>query len=182
MPYPLTTARLRIEPLTADDIEQFVAYRRDPSVARWQSWEPSYSADDARRLVAGQPATELPDPGGWIQLAIRDRDAKNLFGDAAVHTLAEQPQTFEIGITLAPRSQGHGIGTEAVARVLEFLFVEAAAHRVVGQCDARNRPVAKLLSRVGMRHEARQIEADYYKGEWTTLDSYAILARERVSE
>ena len=87
------------------------------------------------------------------------------------------------GVAFSPDDKRIVSGSrETVARVWEFLFVEAAAHRAVAHCDARNRPVAKLLSRVGMRHEARQIEADYYKGEWTTLDSYAILARERVSE
>lgn len=60
--------------------------------------------------------------------------------------------------------------------MLQYLFSTADAHRLIAFCDARNAPVASLLNRVGMRQESRQIEADWFKGEWTTLDGYAILA------
>ena len=33
MPYPLTTSRLPITPVGADDAAGFVAYRQDPDVA-----------------------------------------------------------------------------------------------------------------------------------------------------
>ncbi len=167
-----------IEPLAASHVSAFVGYRQDPQVARWQSWTPSYSESDARQLIESQPATELPEEGEWMQLAVRDARNGTLLGDVAVHSLAEQPNTFEIGATLAPGSQGRGVASEAVARVLDYLFTEATAHRVVAFCDARNEPVARLLRRVGMRPESSQIEADYFKGEWTTLDGYAVLARE----
>ena len=123
MSYPLITRRLVIEPLVEADVAEFLAYRRDPEVARWQSWTPDYTAADARRLIAGQPTTVLPGPGSWLQLAIRARDGSPLHGDVAIHRLDGQPDTFEIGVTLAPQSQGLGLATEAVATVLE--------HRVI---------------------------------------------------
>ncbi|MDQ6614722.1 MAG: GNAT family N-acetyltransferase [Actinomycetota bacterium] len=179
MPYPLLTTRLLLEPLTEADTAAFVAYRQDPEVARWQSWESSYCDADAALLIANQPPSDLPDPGGWIQLAIRDASTSELYGDVAIHVVADQPETFEIGVTLAPAVQGQGIGTEAVERVLSYLFGDAGAHSVVAFCDARNQPVARLLRRVGMRHESHQVDADFFKGEWSTLDGYAVLGRER---
>lgn len=167
-----------INPLVEADVPEFLAYRRDPDIARWQSWTPDYSRTDALRLINGQPASELPDAGGWIQLALRSSDAGSLLGDVAIHRLDSQPDTFEIGITLAASSQGRGLASEAFDRVLEFLFLANSAHRVVAQCDARNEPVTRLLRRVGFRHESRQVDADFYKGEWTTLDGYAMLANE----
>jgi RimJ/RimL family protein N-acetyltransferase len=178
VPYPLETPRLRIEPLGPADTAGFVAYRRDPDVARFQSWEPTYSEEDAERLIEAQPEADLPAPGGWLQLAARSAGTGDLLGDVAVHTLEDQPDTYEIGVTLARSAQGSGIATEAVTRVIGHLFEEAGAYRVVAYCDSRNAPVARLLTRVGMRHESRCVEADYVKGEWTTLDGYAILARE----
>lgn len=178
VPYPLTSSRLVIEPLAASDVGAFVGYRQEIEVARWQSWTLSYSESDARQLIEGQPTTELPEEGKWIQLAVRDARGGTLHGDVAVHVLAGQPSTFEIGATLAPGSQKQGVAAEAVARVLDYLFTEATAHRVVAFCDARNEPVARLLRRVGMRRESSQVEADFFKGEWTTLDGYAVLARE----
>ncbi len=182
MPYPLKTERLRIEPLVAADVLDFIAYRQVPDVARYQSWTPDYSVADADRLLEGQPESALPDEGSWLQLAIRAADVDSLYGDVAIHRLAEQPDTYEIGVTLAPASQGMGVGTEAVGAILEFLFGEVGAHRVVAFCDARNESVQRLLRRAGMRQESRQIDADYFKGEWTTLDGYAILASEYALE
>jgi RimJ/RimL family protein N-acetyltransferase len=178
MGYLVTTQRLTIEPLGAQDVPEFVAYRRDPDVARWQSWEPTYSVNDAAELVAVQPRADLPPAGSWMQLAVRDTETGLLYGDVAVHTLGEQPDTYELGVTLASASQRRGIATEAVSAVLADLFVNSGAHRVVAFCDSRNEPVARLLRRVGMRHESSQTEGDWFKGEWTTLDGYAILERE----
>ena len=178
MPLPLLTDRLDIDLLQSADIDDFVRYRQNPDVARFQSWTTGYSVDDATSLVAGQPENALPAAGSWAQLAIRARNTSGLLGDVAIHRLDSQPDTFEIGMTLAPASQHRGIATEAVLRVLEFLFTEAHTHRVIAECDARNEPVARLLAALGMRRECHQLEADYFKGEWTTLDTWAILRRE----
>ena len=38
--------------------------------------------------------------------------------------------------------------------------------------------VHRLLEHLGLRCEARLVDADWFKGEWTTLRIYAVLARE----
>ena len=44
--------------------------------------------------------------------------------------------------------------------------------------DDRNIAVHRLLDRLGFRREARLVEADRFKGTWSTLQTYAILNRE----
>ncbi|MEO6200543.1 MAG: GNAT family protein [Cryobacterium sp.] len=190
MVYPLLTERLSIAPLGDADAAAFARYRQDPDVARFQSWSTDFSAADASGLLAGQPPGALPAAGGWLQLAVRSRDRAGrpgdepgdrtgaLLGDVAVHAVADQPDTMELGVTFAREHQGRGYATEAVLAVLGDLFERHGVHRVIAHCDARNDAVGALLRRVGMRQEAREIEADWFKGEWTTLDSYALLARE----
>lgn len=180
MPILLTSARLTLSPLGVPDVTAFVRYRQDPQVARYQSWGVDYSPRDARDLVAQQPPGELPAAGEWLQLGVHDRATGELLGDVALHTLPDQPDSYEIGVTLAPSSQGRGIATEALGILLDHLFDVAGAHRVVASCDTRNHPVAALLTRLGLRRESSQVDADWFKGEWTTLDGYAILARERI--
>lgn len=175
----LATARLMIEPLAGRDIDAFTEYRQDPEVARYQSWGADYSRADAERLVGGQREGRLPSPGDWLQLAVRETASGTLLGDLALHRLDEQPRTFEVGVTLARSLQGQGIASEALSALLDFVFDREEAHRVVAFCDSRNESVARLLTRVGFRHEARQVDADWFNGEWTTLDGYALLASER---
>ena len=169
----LTTTRLTIAPLDATDIPVFVAYRGDPDIAKWQSWETSYSEVDAQNLVDGQAGWELPPAGEWMQLAVRENDL--LVGDVAIHLLDDQPGTWEVGVTFAV--QGRGFATEALAAVVGELFTHGA-HRVIANCDARNLAVHHLLERIGLRQESRLVEADWFKNEWTTLDGFAVLASE----
>jgi RimJ/RimL family protein N-acetyltransferase len=170
----LTTDRLRIAPLDVSDAGAFAAYRQRPELARYQSWEPSYALEDAHQLVAAQAGWVLPPAGEWLQLGVRTGDA--LVGDVAIHLLDDQPDTWEVGVTFAV--QGEGYATEALAAIVSHLFERHDAHRVVAFCDARNASVHSLLERVGLRQESRQVQADWFKGEWTTLDGFAVLASE----
>ena len=118
------------------------------------------------------------EPGRWAQVAIADRAGGALLGDCAVHVLADQPRTAEIGVTLAPGSQGRGVGREALDALVTALFADYGMHRVIAQVDERNHAMQRLCERLGFRLEATFVEADWFKGEWTTLRVYAVLARE----
>jgi RimJ/RimL family protein N-acetyltransferase len=95
-----------------------------------------------------------------------------------VRVTTDQPQTAEIGITLARASQRSGLASEALAAVIDKLFEEYGIHRIYAEADDRNLAVHRLLERLGLRCEARLVEADWFKGEWSTLRVYAILSRE----
>lgn len=176
--YPLLTGRLLIEPLGEQDLGGFVAYRCRPEIARWQSWESGYGQSDAEALLAAQPAGDVPDAGGWMQLAVRSLEDGLLYGDIAIGTSGHEPDTYELGATFDPAYQGEGRATEAAGRVLAFLFNDLRAHRVTAFCDTRNSGAQGVLQRIGLRHESHQVEAEFLKGEWTTVDGYALLAEE----
>lgn len=172
------TERLVLRPLALDDAPAFAAYRSDPDVARYQSWDTTYSPADAERLIASHQGVELGRPGPWVQLAAVDRASGALCGDCAVRVATDRPLTAEVGVTFAPAKQGSGLATEALGAVVTRLFERHEIHRVYAQADDRNLPVHRLLERLGFRCEARLVEADRFKGEWATLRIYAILRRE----
>lgn len=105
----LTVGDLVIAPLDEGDLSGFTEYRRIPEVARFQTWEPTYPLDDARRLLAAQAEVDFPAAGQWMQFAFRAADG-DLLGDVAIHALADHPDTFELGVTLArhPRAVASG--------------------------------------------------------------------------
>ena len=173
----IVTERLVLRPLRREDVPAFAAYRREPGIARYQGWDTTYSEADGERLVAGQDGVELGEPGPWVQLAAVDR-AGALCGDCAVRVATDQPRTAEVGVTFAPATQGCGLSTEALGAVVARLFEEHGMHRVYAQADDRNAAVQRLLERLGFRCEARLVEADWFKGEWTTLRIYALLRAE----
>jgi len=178
----LRSARLLIRPIVTADIPAFVAYRRDPEIARHQSWSTEYSATDAQALVDGQPRTPVPSTGEWVQLGLHARDAavgsSALMGDVAVGADPHQPDTYELGVTLAPAHHGQGYAREALDAVIDWLMERQGAHRIVMQGDARNAPVLALMRRLGLRHEGAIVEGDWFKGAWSTLERFALLDRE----
>jgi len=174
----IQTDRLLLRRFCHADLDAFVTYRSDEGVARFQSWDDSYSMAEAERFLADDSDVVPGQPGRWLQIAIEERGTGKLCGDCAVRVTTEPPRTAELGVTLAPHRQNHGIASEAVTATLDWLFGEQDMHRVYAQTDDRNKSAQRLLERLGFRLEARLIEGDWFDGEWTTLRIYAVLKKE----
>ncbi|WP_413602126.1 GNAT family N-acetyltransferase [Curtobacterium sp. Curtsp57] len=176
--FPILTERFTLSVLSRADRTAFTAYRRDPNVARFQSWTPSWSDADTDALIADQPTELLPGSGDWLQIAVHQRDTTSLVGDAAVHAVADQPDTYELGVTLAPDWQGIGAGQETLRQLIDNLFLLQEAHRIIAMTDTRNIAAAQLFRRLGLRHEGRAVDADWFKDEWMSIDTWAMLREE----
>ena len=171
-------ARFSLRRLADTDLPTLVQYRSEPAVAQYQTWDTNWNADDAAELFAADRATTHVTPGEWVQLVIEEAATGAVCGDVGVHFTADQPNTVELGVTLAPEYQGRGAATISLTSLLAWLFDELDTHRVFGQADERNAAVRRLLDRLGFRHEATFVDADWFKDEWTTLCVYAMLHHE----
>lgn len=178
MAFHLETQRLILRRPTDQDAEAFSRYRSDPEVSRYQGWETPYSLDRAQRFIASLRADPPDAPGQWYQVAIERKDGGEMIGDCAFRRLPDDSRQAEIGYTLAAPFQGQGYGTEAVARLIDYLFADLHLYRVRANIDPENRASARLLKKVGMRFEGRWVESLWFKGYWASEDWYAILRRE----
>jgi aminoglycoside 6'-N-acetyltransferase len=182
MSYPLLTPRLSIETLTMRDVDEFVRYRQDPEIARFQSWDTNYSAQQGLHLVQSQADVVLPTPGNWLQMAIHDRKTGELLGDLALLTIDDTELSFEIGFTLATKNQGNGIAREAVRRLLDFLFDELRAISVCAHCDSRNSPSISLLLALGFENRPSDSATEFFKGESIVVNYFDLSARDFHSQ
>jgi RimJ/RimL family protein N-acetyltransferase len=175
----IVTERLVLRPMQESDLPAFVAYRRDPDVARYQTWDTGYSMEDARKMLVDHRRCAFGRAGdGWVNLAAADRRDGTMHGDCAARVLTSPPATAEVGVTFARASQGRGLATEALGAVVGRLFGAHGMHRVYAETDDRNAAVHRLLERLGFRCEGCLAEADWCKGEWVTLRLFAVLASE----
>lgn len=170
----LTSERLLLRRFRPADAEALAAYRSDPGVARYQSWNAPYSLRQARYAIESMAAADPTEPG-WFQYAVELTAEGTHIGDVGVN-LHDNRMQAEIGYTLAPRWQGHGYATEAVRAVLEHLFRARGLHRVSAECDARNLASARLLERTGFQREGLLRQHTWIKGEWTDDLRYGQLA------
>lgn len=165
----LRTDRLLIRPFRPKDIDAFVAYRSDPEVARYQSWD-MIERVQAESFVAHMATLHPGVPGQWFQFAVADRATDDLLGDTAVCVDGEDPTHAELGFTFAAAAQGKGYATEAVRATIEYAFERLGVDVVVAVTDARNAPSIALLERIGMTPvSTAHVE---FKGDWCDERTY----------
>ena len=170
----LSTSRLRLRAFTLADAPALAAYRTDPDVAAYQGWTLPYTLADAEAMTREMEG-KVPGDGGWVQVALSSLDAVGLLGDLALNT--DGPQA-EVGITLARAAQGQGYAAEALRALLDHTFGPLGLHRVHAAIDPRNTAVARLLTRLGFRHEGTHIRSYRHRGAWTDEAVYAVLGEE----
>jgi RimJ/RimL family protein N-acetyltransferase/ribosomal protein S18 acetylase RimI-like enzyme len=150
-------------------------YRNTADVARYQDWAMPYTRDLAHALLDELAGTNGPTPNAWVQLAVTGADDR-MVGDLAVW-LDESASLAMIGYTLAPRQQGKGYATEAVAALLDWL-VARNVHRVAATLDPLNLASARVLERCGFRYTGTARSAALVRGTWEDDARFEILADE----
>lgn len=173
----LSTPRLLLRRLQAEDVGALCRYRSLPEVERYQGWE-SFGPEDAKQLIESQCDAEPGVPGTWFQVAIVDLATNVMIGDCGLHCLRDEPLQMEFGITLSPSHQGQGYATEALTCLLHFVFTTLGMHRVIDMMGDENMASVSLFRRLSFRQEAHHIEHHWHKGRWESEFVFALLRRE----
>jgi RimJ/RimL family protein N-acetyltransferase len=130
------------------------------------------------RLAGMWAVTELTDEGQALTLGIELAKTAELVGDAILFWHSREHRGGEIGYVLNPDFSGRGYATEAARELLRIGFEDLGLRRIVARLDERNVPSANVVRRLGMRQEARLVENELFKGEWSTELDFAMLADE----
>src|SRR5262247_3286370 len=166
--YPVTTPRLLLRPLTPADADGLLAYRSVPDVCRYVPFDPQTRDELLERIATRWTRTELTAEGQVIFLGAQVRDTGALAGDVMLAWQSQEHACGEIGAVFNPDLGGQGYATEALDAVLGLGFEGLGLHRIIARIDERNDPSIRMVGRLGMRQEARLVENEWFKGQWTT--------------
>lgn len=103
----IETPRLVLRPFEDKDTLPFVAYRCDPEVAKYQSWDVPYPETEAITFIEAMKRGTPGVLGEWYQLAIELLATGETIGDCAFCICADDERQAEIGFTLAPAHLWH---------------------------------------------------------------------------
>jgi RimJ/RimL family protein N-acetyltransferase len=176
--YPLKTDRLLLRPLTGADTDALLVYRSQADVCRYVPFKPMDRQVIEERLAGMWAVTELTDEGQALTLGIELAETGQLVGDAILFWHSREHLGGEIGYVLNPDFSGRGYATEAARELLRLGFEDLGLRRIIARLDERNVPSANVVRRLGMRQEARLVENELFKGEWSTELDFAMLAAE----
>ncbi|WP_415405175.1 GNAT family N-acetyltransferase [Tateyamaria sp. SN3-11] len=144
----LTSHATTLRRLSPGDLAAFQAYRNDPIVARFQSWEQMDDAKATHFLTHASAITPLLRPGHWTQIAVADSETDALLGDMGLH-LATDQASAELGITLARTAQGQGHATRAVSLAVALLLDTTRIAKINAWAEVNNAPSRRLMERTG---------------------------------
>ena len=142
-PFTLTTGRLRLDEMHADDAQAIFEHCQDPDFEKFLTIPWPYRLADARFFI-----TEYV-PSGWAsghELTWAIRSAGELIG---VVGLRSKLGRFDIGFWLGASHRGHGFMPEAVRAVLDWAFDTDFAPEVSWECVAGNLASATVARKLG---------------------------------
>jgi RimJ/RimL family protein N-acetyltransferase len=173
----LITPRLRLRDFRPDDWQAVLAYQRQPLYLRYNGWM-DRTPEAVREFVQMFIDHQQADPRIKFQLAVELKASGELIGNCGIRRERPDDRQASIGYELDPLHWGQGYATEAARAVLAFGFNQLKVHRVWADCVADNLGSVRVLTKLGLRQEARLREAEYFKDRyWDTL-IFGILEQE----
>ena len=174
----LHTPRLILRNFTDSDLEAFLAYRNDPSVAKYQGWGTPYPREKGEAFIASMKERVALKQDDWIQYAVALKETDELIGDLGCYIKKDDVRQARIGFSLASMYWRNGYISEVIPYLLEYLFEDMDIHRVAADCDAENIASYKTLEKLGFRREAHFVESYLVNGIYASEYHYALLRRE----
>ncbi|MDR2148345.1 MAG: GNAT family N-acetyltransferase [Tannerella sp.] len=168
----LETERLVIRPVRLEDKVNIFEYRSDSETNKYQGWIPK-TIEDVEFFI-NRTAKQINMPETWFQFVLTKKENQKLIGDLGVHFWDKQNMQIEIGCTLNKNFHYNGYATEAVRKIIDFLFIELHKHRIITSIDPDNERSIRLVERIGFRKEAHFIESLFVNGKWVDDLAYAL--------
>lgn len=149
-PFLAQSDHIVLRRLRPEDCAEFQAYRRDPDVARFQSWEPMTDEQARDLLHHMQTVAPLLRPGKWAQIGVATPDSAGIIGDMGLF-LDDMGEAAEIGITLARSHHGQGHATKAMRLAINLILDTTQVARIICGADQRNAPSLAMIARLPFR-------------------------------
>ena len=147
----LRTDRLRLTPLTEQDLPHLVTMNGDPEVTRFVTGRP---------LTPAEVAVELPDLlsderglGFWCGYA----DDGSFAGVWCLTVDRDVPDSAELGWRLPQHAWGRGLATEGARALVEHGFVTVGLERQWAETMTVNAPSRRVMEKLGMRHVRTEV-------------------------
>jgi len=170
----LNTERLLIRKFTPDDWFDLHEYLSQAAVVRFEPYE-IYTEDASKR----EAITRSESDSFW---AVCLKDGGKLIGN--IYLAKQEFDTWELGYVFNERYQGNGFATEAAFAMVDFVFKQKNAYRVIAMCNPLNHHSWKLLERLGFRREGHLRRNIWFKKDsvgnpiWADTYEYGVLASE----
>ena len=174
----LKTDRLRLRPLTLDDLDVYAVIIADPDVQTWLNGgvprDGNYAGDYLRRLDKSWKEK------GFTRFGVFRRQRAELIGHCGP---MDNEGIIDMGWTLARQAWGQGFCSEAAAAVVSWFFDAGHGDYVTAKAFSGNQASIGVMQKIGMTwdHQTVFSHPDYPAYEGETMEHYAITLQDHLS-
>ncbi len=175
----LQTDRLIIRRFTHADIDDIIEFTAHQSVSRETTNIPREDRAKMAEYVDTQNGYSLFEADKCVDLAVELKETGRVVGLLSV--VSNGDRQGEIGWGFGIECRGQGLATEAVRRLITYVFGDCGYHRIFAGTIFTNTRSWALMERLGMRKEAHFVKAHVPAEpgvEWIDTVRYAILGEE----
>lgn len=177
----ISTDRLLLRSIRPDDATALFKYRSDAVINKYQGWIPK-TIDDVYDFIEDRISPTIDLINTWYQFGIILRENFEFIGDIGIHFLDEQKKQVEIGCTLDINYQGKGFATEALIRIINYVFFNLGKQIVTAYIDPENIKSIALVERIGFRKDPYFKESNPIIREWPGDIVYSINKEEWIAK
>ena len=176
----IETERLILRPMLASDAPDLLEYQSNPDIVRYIPW-PEGTVETVQKHIDRTLTESVDAPsedGQYLVLVWALKTTGKVIGQSNLNMLSQEHKCAEIGWVTHQDFQRQGFAHEASHAVLNYAFATLGFHRAIASMDTRVPASAAVAKSLGMRLEAEMREAEFFKGAWCDMWTYAILKSE----
>lgn len=177
-PPVLETDRLVIRPLNISDSLAIFEYASNPNVSRYTLWEPHQTIRDSESYVLNYAfpyyQDQTPEPWG---IALKT-DPGKVIGTVGLFWVSKISKSMELAYAIGEPYWGQGLVVEASHAAIGYCFKELGVFRIQARCKVENSASARVMKKLGMKHEGTLRAALFHRDRHWDMQYYAILKQE----
>ncbi|MCW2528299.1 MAG: family N-acetyltransferase [Pseudonocardiales bacterium] len=171
------TPTLFLRARTAEDLDVLFTLAAD--LDTWEQRSPSAPAPLTREKFDARLARAADDDGPEDALSFVIDVGGATVGVVSLFDFDSLARHAEVGINLLPEVRGRGIGTAAIAQLVEFGFARHNLRRIHLQAIASNMGAIRAYEKAGFVVEGRRREHAWVRGAYEDIVLMAILRSEQ---
>lgn len=175
----LSTNRLTLRRVIADDAPHLLAYLSKPEVVRHMGLDPFTSLEDALEEIAWYDS--ILEEGTGVRWGITLTGQNEVIGSCGFLNVSAKHQRAEIGFELSSDHWGRGIAGEALRAVVRHGFAQLGFHRIEALVEPANTASQQLLERVGFTREGLLRGYEFTRGKYDDLYMYSLLETDSMT-
>ena len=151
-------------------------------IALWMQWanNPEFWGEynPLRQVTKAEVEKEWDGPYKGKRFFIEKKDGTKVGFIGGGELWPGESHHLVMGYTLLPDERRKGYGTEAVALLVDFLFLSADVGRISAFVDPRNIPSQRVLEKAGFVKEGTLRRGGFLRGKWSDFLLFGMIKEE----